>query len=48
LGGSLRKVQSTPKGYEANFLGMNQEMAGLACRRLEARRIDCDVIGPPS
>lgn len=48
LDGTLRKVQSTSRGYEANFLGMNQELASLACRRLEARRIDCDVIGPPS
>ena len=48
LDGTLRKVLSTSKGYEANFLGMNHELASLACRRLEARQIGCDVIGPPS
>lgn len=48
LDGTLRKVLSTSKGYEANFLGMTYELAGLACRRLEARQIDCDVVGPPS
>ena len=48
LDGTLRKVLSTSKGYEANFLGMNHELASLACRRLEARQIDCNVVGPPS
>ena len=48
LDGTLRKVQSSARGYEANFLGMNQELAGLACRRLAARQVGCDVIGPPT
>lgn len=48
LDGTLRKVLSTSQGYEANFLGMNHELASLACRRLEARQIGCDVIGPPN
>jgi len=48
LDGSLRKVVSTARGYEANFLGMNLELANLACRRLSARQLDCDVVGPPS
>ena len=48
LDGSLRKVISTARGYEANFLGMNLELAKLACRRLSVRQVDCDVLGPPS
>ncbi len=48
LDGSLRKVVSTARGYEANFLGMNLELANLACRRLSARQLDCSVVGPPS
>ena len=48
LDGSLRKVVSTARGYEANFLGMNLELANLACRRLSARQQDCTVVGPPS
>ena len=48
LDGSLRKVVSTARGYEANFLGMNLELANLACRRLSARHQDCTVVGPPS
>ena len=48
LDGTLRKVLSTPKGYEANFLGMTNELAQLACRRLEVRDVACEVIGPPS
>jgi len=48
LDGSLRKVVSTSRGYEANFLGMNLDLANLACRRLGARQQDCIVVGPPS
>lgn len=48
LDGSLRKVVSTNRGYEANFLGMNLDLANLACRRLGARQQDCIVVGPPS
>lgn len=46
LDGSLRKVAKTPRGFEANFLGMSQERAELACRRLSARNVDCKTIGP--
>lgn len=48
LDGSLRKVLNTNRGYEANFLGMNLELANLACRRLTARQQECTVVGPPS
>ena len=46
LDGSLRKVAKSSRGFEANFLGMTQEGADLACRRLSARNITCNPIGP--
>ncbi|CUH98914.1 D-alanyl-D-alanine carboxypeptidase family protein [Leisingera aquaemixtae] len=46
LDGSLRKVANTRRGFEANFLGMSQEQAELACRRLNARNVTCNPIGP--
>ena len=46
LEGSLRKVGQSSRGFEANFLGMTQEGADLACRRLNARNATCTTIGP--
>lgn len=46
LDGTLRKVAKTRRGFEANFLGMTQEQAELACRRLNARNVNCEPIGP--
>ena len=46
LDGSLRKVVKQPQGFDANFLGMTQETADLACRRLAARDVTCFMIGP--
>lgn len=46
LDGTLRKVVKNRRGYDANFLGMTKETADLACRRLEARNVDCATIGP--
>jgi D-alanyl-D-alanine carboxypeptidase len=46
LGTALRKVARTPRGFDANFVGLTQDRADLACRRLEARSMDCKVIGP--
>ncbi len=43
---ALRKVKNGPKGFEANFVGMTQEGAARACRRLVARNISCTTIGP--
>lgn len=48
LNGSLRKVAESRLGYDANFLGMTKEQAELACRRLRARNITCDTLGPSS
>lgn len=48
LDGSLRKVNQSSAGFEANFLGMTRERADLACRRLQARNVSCSTIGPTS
>lgn len=48
LQGSLRKVVRRPTGYDANFLGLSQEQAELACRRMEARGTECRPFGPGS
>lgn len=46
LGEALRKVARGSQGFEANFVGLTQEGADLACRRLSARNTSCEVIGP--
>ena len=46
LDGSLRKVAKTPRGFEANFLGMTRDGADLACRRLQVRNQTCETLGP--
>ena len=46
LGEALRKVARSSQGFEANFVGLTEEGADLACRRLSARNTTCSVIGP--
>ncbi len=43
---ALRKVVAQGGGFDANFVGMTQETAALACRRLAARSLPCDTVGP--
>ncbi|MGR3573059.1 D-alanyl-D-alanine carboxypeptidase family protein [Brevirhabdus sp.] len=43
---ALRKVVPRASGYEANFVGLSQERADLACRRLSARGVQCFTIEP--
>ncbi|MEM9341713.1 MAG: serine hydrolase [Pseudomonadota bacterium] len=43
---ALRKVVERPGGFDANFVGMSQEQADVACRRLVARNVDCSAFGP--
>jgi D-alanyl-D-alanine carboxypeptidase len=43
---ALRKVVNRPRGWEANFVGLSQSNATLACQRLSARGHDCEVRGP--
>ncbi len=45
LGGALRKVVQRGGGFEANFMGMSEEQAALACRRITARGQTCTTIG---
>ncbi len=46
LDGADRKVIKNSRGYNANFLGLTQEMAELTCRRLVARGTSCQSSGP--
>lgn len=46
LNDGLRKVVQKGGGFEANFLGLTQEQADLACRRLQARAVQCFTMGP--
>ncbi|WP_106204904.1 D-alanyl-D-alanine carboxypeptidase family protein [Aliiruegeria haliotis] len=46
LDGALRKVSQKKGGFEANFLGLSEDQAALACRRLEARGTECTPISP--
>ena len=43
---ALRKVVRSPQGWEANFVGLSEERAELACRRLHAQNVNCIPIGP--
>lgn len=48
LDGALRRVVQSPRGFDANFMGMSRETADLACRRLQARGMTCFMIGTDS
>ncbi|WP_243695744.1 D-alanyl-D-alanine carboxypeptidase family protein [Rhodovulum marinum] len=45
---ALRKVVQNRRGFEANFVGMTEEEAALACRRLQSHGTECITIGPRS
>jgi D-alanyl-D-alanine carboxypeptidase len=46
LDNALRKVVQGKLGYEANFVGMTEDLAAMACRRLQARSVECNTLGP--
>ena len=46
LNEGLRKVVQKGGGFHANFMGLTQEQADLACRRLQARAVQCFTLGP--
>jgi D-alanyl-D-alanine carboxypeptidase len=46
LNAGLRKVVQRNDGYAANFLGLSEDQADLACRRLAARAVPCETVGP--
>ncbi len=41
LDAAKRSVVRGPRGWEANFLGLSEDGASLACRRLHARSLPC-------
>ena len=46
LESALRKVVRSPKGWEANFVGLTEDRADMACRRLAAQNVSCTAVGP--
>ena len=46
LNDGLRKVVERSGEYDANFVGLTQDQADLACRRLQARAVQCFTMGP--
>jgi D-alanyl-D-alanine carboxypeptidase len=45
LGEGLRKVVTRASGYDAVVMGLDRDTADLACRRLQARAVQCFTIG---
>ncbi|MEM7720035.1 MAG: D-alanyl-D-alanine carboxypeptidase family protein [Pseudomonadota bacterium] len=43
---ALRKVVHSSRGWEANFVGLTEDRAELACRRLHAQNVNCVPVGP--
>ena len=46
LNEGLRKVVQRGGGWQANFMGLTQDQADLACRRLQARGTACFTLAP--
>lgn len=46
LQGAERQVAVRSTGYDANFMGLTRDTADLACRRLQARNMNCFMVGP--
>ncbi len=45
LGNGLRKVVTRSNGYDAVVMGLDRDTADLACRKLQARAVQCFTIG---
>lgn len=45
LSTALRKIVQKSGGYDANFLGLSEKEADLACRRLQSRGVQCFTMG---
>jgi D-alanyl-D-alanine carboxypeptidase len=41
----LRKTVQSGGAWRASFMGLTQEQAALACRRLTARAVPCETVG---
>jgi D-alanyl-D-alanine carboxypeptidase len=46
LNQGLRKISEKSGSYHANFMGLTEDQADLACRRLKARGVPCETLGP--
>ncbi|MDF3605543.1 serine hydrolase [Paracoccus sp. DMF-8] len=46
LDSALRRVANTNRGFEANFVGLTRASAELACDRLVARQMNCNILRP--
>ncbi len=45
LNESLRKTTQTGGAWRASFMGLTEDQADLACRRLRARAVPCETVG---
>ena len=45
LNAGLRKTSQSGGAWRASFMGLTEEQAELACRRLSARAIPCETVG---
>ncbi|WP_424965463.1 D-alanyl-D-alanine carboxypeptidase family protein [Dinoroseobacter sp. S375] len=45
---ALRKVSQRGGKFDANFVGLTEETAAMACRRLSAQNVPCDPVSPTS
>ena len=45
LNDGLRKITQKDGTWHANFMGLSEDQAALACRRLHARAIPCETLG---
>jgi D-alanyl-D-alanine carboxypeptidase len=46
LDGALRRVAQDGGGFRANFVGLSEDQAAIACSRLMARGTPCTQLGP--
>lgn len=46
LSDGLRKIAAGSKGFDANIMGLTQDEADLACRRMNARAQTCFTLAP--
>lgn len=46
LGDGLRKIVQRNGEYSATIMGLSEDQADMACRRLRARAMECETIGP--
>ncbi len=45
LNEGLRKTTQADGAWRASFMGLTEDQAELACRRLRARAVPCETVG---